>query len=181
MARPETITVGSWFGPVRFTPDPDGERFYPRRKFRGRRRYYRTLHRKADAFSVSPSGWYDGMHWHVDRSGRGNRRWRERREHLVALFTTFRRLLAETEDWSTLHQAWLWIDAFDSAHDAVYLHTPNPNGDSFPVAFEGTEWDAEVPERLREFVTDPSWQFGRYDDRFTFFVVRPRPAPRDDE
>jgi hypothetical protein len=71
---------------------------------------------------------------------------------------------------------WLLVDAADSSQDAVYLHTPNPNAANFPNPFAGTAWDAEVPERLREFLTDPSWQFGRIEDRWTHFIVRPRPA-----
>jgi hypothetical protein len=106
----------------------------------------------------------------------GNLRWRERREHLSALFTTFERLLAETADWEEPHQVWLQIDPCDSSQDAVYLHTSNPNADNFPCAFEGTRWDAEIPERLREFIVNPSWQFGRIDGRWTHFFVRPRPA-----
>ena len=107
--------------------------------------------------------------------GCGNLGWRERREHLAALFMSFTRLLAETSDWSTPHQVWLVIDARDGASDAVYLHTPNPNADNFPNRFPGVEWDAPIPDRLREFMTDPSWQFGRIDNLWTHLVVRPRP------
>ena len=176
MALPESITIQSWFGPIRIIPDPELGQYRPKRRVRGRRRYYRALRREAETFAATPSGWYDYMHWHVDWPGMGNLRWRERREHLAALFTTFRRLLAETAGWSTPHQVWLQIDAFDSAQDAVYLHTPNPNAENYPNTFEGTAWDAEIPERLREFVIDPTWQFGRLEDRWTHFVVRVRPA-----
>ena len=88
----------------------------------------------------------------------------------------FRHLLAETRSWATPHQAWLQIDAFDSSQDAVYLHTANPNSDNFPNAFKGTRWDAPIPDRLKEFVADSSWQFGRLEDRWTHFIVRCRPA-----
>jgi hypothetical protein len=176
MTAADLRTVPSWFGAIRMDADPDLARYRPTRKVRGRRRYYRTLQRQADAFRVRPCGWYDYMHWHADWPGLGNLRWRERRAHLEALFTMFRRLLAETAEWATPHQVWLQIDAADSSQDAVYLHTPNPNADNFPNAFAGTIWESEVPERLREFLTDPSWQFGRLEDRWTHFIVRLRPA-----
>lgn len=166
--------IASWFGPIRNDPDPDDPPFRMRRKERGRRRYYRTLRRKAAEFRVEPIGWYDLMHWHVDWPGYGNRRWRERREHLAALFTMFRQLLAETRDWPTPHEAWLFIRAADSSQDAVYLHTRNPNRDNFPLDVASMRWDVEVPERLREFMTDPTWQFGRCDDGATRFFVRRR-------
>ena len=176
MSGIESVTVQSWFGPIRIIPDPDLGQHRPRRRIRGRRRYYRALRREAERFAVIPSGWYDYMHWHGDWPGLGNLRWKERRAHLSALFTMFHRLLAATRNWATPHQAWLQIDAFDSSQDAVYLHTANPNTDNFPNGFKGVEWDAPVPARLREFMTDPSWQFGRLEGRWTHFIVRCRPA-----
>ena len=168
----------SWFGRirVRHSDDPEFDQTRPAGRVRGRRGYYRALHREANSFSVRSSGWYDYMHWHVDWQGLGNLRWRERREHLSALFTMFRRLLADVKHWDTAHQEWLQIDAFDGSQDAVYLHTPNPNGDNFPNEFAGVVWDAPVPDRLREFLTDSSWQFGRIDQYWTHFLVRPRPS-----
>jgi hypothetical protein len=176
MSQFESITVPSWFGPIRIIDDVEFWQYRPTRKVRGRRGYYRRLHRVATAFSVTPSGFYDYMHWHVDWPGLGNVRWKERREHLSALFTTFRNLLADTTEWSTPHQAWLQINAGDSSQDAVYLHTGNSNTDSFPNRFADVEWDGEIPERLKPFVTDASWQFGRLDGFQTHFIVRPRPA-----
>lgn len=142
----EYRVIPSWFGPIRIRvpDDPDFDRQTPRGKVRGRRRRYRALHRDASRFTVRPEGWYDFMHWHVDWDGLGNLRWRERREHLAALFVMFKRLRSETADWSTPHQIWLQIDAFDGSQDAVYLHTPNPNRANFPATFPGVVWDAEV-------------------------------------
>ena len=176
MGVPESITVPSWFGPIRIIPDAELAPARPRGKVRGRRRYYRALRRDAKRFAVRPEGWYDFMHWHADWSGLGNLRWQGRHEHLRGLFTMFRRLLAETAAWSTPHQVWLRIDAADSAQDAVFRHTPNPNAANFPYEFPGVVWDAPVPERMREFFTDPAWQFGCLEERWTLFLVQLRPA-----
>jgi hypothetical protein len=176
MPLPASITVPTWFGPARIIPDPELGPLRPRRKVRGQRGYYRALARDAAAFQVPRTGWFDYMHWHADWEGLGNLTWRARRAHLAALFTMFRRLVAQTRAWPEPHQVWLQIDAIDGAQDAVYLHTPNPNAANFPNDFAGTTWDAPVPERLQEFVTDPQWQFGRLEDRWTHFVVRPRAA-----
>jgi hypothetical protein len=169
-------TIGSWFGAIRILRHPDFVQSRPRGKVRGRRGYYRSLRREAESFSVKPSEWYDYMHWHVDWSGVGNLRWKERREHLSALFTMFRRVVAETDSLTSPYQVWLQVDASDSAQDAVYLHTPNPNEHNFPNTFEGVVWEAPIPERLRQFIIEPSWQFGRLDDLWTHFIVRKRPA-----
>jgi hypothetical protein len=88
----------------------------------------------------------------------------------------FRRLLAQTAGWTQPYQCWLQIDPADSSQDAVYLHAPNPNGSEFPIEFEWVQWNAEIPERLREFVTDPDWEFGRSDGQWTHFYVRRRTA-----
>ena len=167
----------SWFGPVRVIPDPELAPTRPPRKVRGRRRYYRALARDAERFAVEPGEWFDYMHWHPDWFGMGNVRWRQRRAHLAALFTMFRRLAAQTAAWDRAHQVWVQIDAIDSAQDAVYLHTPNPNADNFPNRFEHVAWGEDVPERLREFLTDPTWEFGRSDVRWTHFYVRPGARP----
>jgi hypothetical protein len=176
MVSTDVITIRSWFGPARVLAEEDRVQHRPHGKVRGRRRYYRGILRDAARVEVRESGWYDRMHWHVDLPGLGNASWRERRSHLVALFAMFRDVLGKTATWVTPHQCWLQINAVDSSQDAVYLHTPNPNNDDFPIGFEWVEWDAAVPERLSEFMADQSWQFGRTDDRWTYFYVRRRPA-----
>lgn len=172
----QTRVSDSWFGQIRVGVGEDYEQRRPRWKVRGRRRYYRALERDAARFSVSDVGWYDYMHWHVDWWGTGNLSWRERRSHLAALFTMFRRLLAQTDRWEQPHQCWLLIDPGDSSQDAVYLHTPNPNGRVFPAPLDEVRWDAEIPARLRELITEPDWQFGRADESGTYFCIRRRPT-----
>jgi hypothetical protein len=179
MTSPDAVVVQSWFGPARVLAGEDPVQHRPERKFRGRRRYYRKIMREAARSEVHESDWYDRMHWHVDWFGVGNLSWRDRRSHLAALFATFRDVLGKTAAWTAPHQCWLQINAVDSSADAVYLHTPNPNPHSFPIDFDWVDWDVEVPERLREFMTDPVWQFGRVDGTWTHFFVRVRPHSED--
>jgi hypothetical protein len=171
------VTVPSWFGPARMPAGEDPVQHRPHGKVRGRRRYYRGILREATRIELGENGWYDRMHWHVDRRGLGNSSWRERRSHLVALFAMYHDLLRKTSAWIAPHQCWLLINAVDSSQDAVYLHTPHPNNDDFPIGFEWVQWGADVPQRLREFVTEPSWQFGRTDLLLTQFYIRPQAAP----
>jgi hypothetical protein len=175
-----SITRHTWLGPVQVVPDPEYAPRYPSRKTRGLRRYYRGIARKAAGYRIDTEdgSWYDFWHVHVGRDGLGDHSWRARRQHLVALFDTFRSILLqiETEGWTTPHQVWVYIDPTDSAMDAVYVHTPNPNHDNFPHAFENVDWTAPVPERLRDLITDPAWQFGRSTGRWTAFFVRVRPG-----
>jgi hypothetical protein len=175
VTRVESVPALSWFGRIRTVRDPELRVQSPRGKVRGKRGYYRALRRDAAAFNVKLRGPFDYMHWHVDWLGLGNSRWRARREHLQALFTTFARLIEETAAWTGPYQVWLQIDTRDGSQDAVYLHTPNDHS-AFPNPFDQVMWDAPIPERLREFVTDPAWQFGRYEELWTHFVIRIRSA-----
>jgi len=178
MTGTRALTFPSFFGSIQITLANDDEiQRRPRGKVRGRRRYYRNLSRESERPAVTCRGWYDFMHWHIDWSGLGNLSWRDRRSHLAVLFGSYHSLLTQTQDWNEPHQCWLHVDAVDSSADAVYLHTPNPNGTPFPYGFERVRWDVEIPARLREFVTRPTWQFGRSDDRRTHFYVRLRPSP----
>ncbi len=181
--RQNTVTVDSWFGPVRVETGEDNpiQCRVPAGKVRGRRRYYRRLTADIEKVVVSSEGWYCHRHWHVDWRGIGNLSWRDRRSHLTALFETYRRVLDQTKDWSKPYQCWLQIDAVDSSQDAVFLHTPNPNADNFPLNFDRVTWGVQVPDLLTEFLTDSKWQFGVSDtwrgDLRTHFIVRRADPP----
>ena len=175
-----SITRHTWFGPVQVVPDPEYAPNLPWRKTRGLHRYYRTIRGTAAGYRIDTDdgSWYDFWHTHVDWRGYGNRSWRERRQHLVALFDTFRSILRQidTEGWAMPHQVWVFIEPTDSSVDAVYVHTPNSNRENFPHPFSNVDWTAEVPERLRDLISDPAWQFGRSTGRWTSFFVRVRPG-----
>ena len=153
MTDGHAIVFPSFFGSVQITLENGSEiQQRPLGKVRGRRRYYRNLQRKSEFPTVRRNGWYDFMHWHIDRSGLGNLSWRDRKSHLAVLFASYRSLLMQIKDWNEPHQCWLVIDAIDSSADAVYLHTPNPNGTPFPCRFEWVRWEVEIPALLTEFV-----------------------------
>src|SRR3954467_8412241 len=84
-----------WFGPIRVGGESAEQFGGPRRRVRGRRRYYRALRRQTERFVPVLSAWHDLAHWHVDSRGYGNESWRARRAHLEALFAIFRSVLAE--------------------------------------------------------------------------------------
>ena len=180
MSYPPSVTVPSWFGPIRVIPDADFAPMRPGRKPRGERRDGAALARDAAAYMVRVHApWFDLWHEHPDWDGRGNASWRARRAHLAAGFTILRRVAGQFAGWEVPHQVWYVIDPRDSANDGVYVHTPNPNGSAYPYPFDGVAWGAPVPERLAEFVAGPAWEFGRSDGRSTHFWVRPRLLPNE--
>ena len=114
----------------------------PRRRFRGKRRYFRHVQRTAEAFQLEPSGGdgWDLWHYHADWRGWGNLRWRHRKEHIRALARVFATIAASADRFTRPFQTWIYLDGGDAGQDATYLHTPNPNQSPFPVQLFGVEW-----------------------------------------
>lgn len=150
------------------------------RKLRGGRRYYARLRERAATFSVDlgPASWYDLWHTHFDWRGHSHGSGRARRAHLDALFTAFRRVLVQAADSTIAVQVFVSIASDrESEQDALYVHTPNPNGSPFPYAFEGVRWDVAPPPILRPFVQGEPWDVGAVDvERSVWWMVRPRPG-----
>lgn len=117
----------------------------PREKLRGRKRYFARVQQKAEAvsFDPGPDSWWELWHYHADRRGWGNLGWRHRRPHVVALCTVFRKICAVQRRFATPFQSWIILDGEDAGQDAVYLHTPNPNRNHFPIRLDDAskvEW-----------------------------------------
>jgi hypothetical protein len=148
------------------------------KKLRGGKRYYSRLYDKARTFTLDlrAGHWYDLWHEHFDRFGYSRRAGRVRAQHLRALFTAFRRVIAQLASTTEPVQVFVSIaPASEAEQDALYVHTPNPNGTPFPHPFEGVHWDAPPPLLVRRFVENESWQVGVVNDADgkQWWVVRP--------
>jgi hypothetical protein len=145
-----------------------------KKRFRGSKRYYASLERKAAAFSFPLDRYVEvDMHEHFDIDGHGRRGFKHRREHLRALFVAFRRVLDQAARVNRpLHVfAYVGAPAWHSDGDALVVLSP----DISPDPFSDLRWDEGVPGFLREHVHDPSWQVGvveRSGNRI--YVVRQR-------
>ena len=93
-------------------------------------------------------------------------------------FAAFERALDQVSAVDEPMQVFVSITPEPEAHqDALYVHTPNPNGRPFPHSFEGVRWDVIPPPSLRAFVEGQRWQTGGLsDDPRCWWVVRPRPG-----
>jgi hypothetical protein len=134
-----------------------------KRKFRGARRYYRGLDRRASSFApnLGTGNWFDLYHTHFDWVGHGRRGARHRRQHLAALFAAFRQVAAQVRESDQPVQVWLSVAAdHEVEQDALYVHSANPNGTPFPYPFPGVEWNVHVPAFLSEFVQDAVHEVG---------------------
>lgn len=107
----------------------------PKKRLRGKGRYFRKVQRTAAQFEIHcpPGTWWDFWHYHADWPGWGNLSWMHRLEHIRALCTVFRKIAFASEQFEGAFQTWIMLDGDDAGQDATYLHTPNPNGETFPL------------------------------------------------
>lgn len=102
----------------------------PRKKFRGKKRYFRSVQRAAAEYSFSPelSRWWDYWHYHADWPGWGNVSWAYRRAHIAALCLVFSRIFRARDRMPGPFQVWFFFDMADAGADAVFVHSPTRMG-----------------------------------------------------
>lgn len=90
------------------------------------------------------NGWFDLWHTHIDWDSKANAA-----RHLVAeaLLRILRYLEDRLRSRQEPIQAWAAL-CENTGDSAVYLHSPNPNGQPFPYAFQGVEWNIPSPADL---------------------------------
>jgi hypothetical protein len=141
----------------------------PRKKFRGRRRYFDRIQRSAETlrFAVEPLTTYNLWHHHVDWPGWGNLGWRHRLPHLRALCTVFRQIVDAHGRFAIPFQTWIMIAEEDARHDAVYVHSLNSNGAPFPFHPKEVEASALAP-CLRQLLPELDLRVGwsRVPDKY---------------
>ena len=62
------------------------------KKFRGQRRYYRSLASNFVHENLDFDSWFDLWHTHIDWKGYGNLSWKHRKSHLESLFLLLKTL-----------------------------------------------------------------------------------------
>jgi hypothetical protein len=127
--------------------------------------------RKIDALDLS--SWFDFWHTHVDWYGRGNAHIENRAD--VAASTV--RVLRHLEERAGLReepfQVWATL-CNDTMDNAVYAHSPNPNGTAYPEVHRGVLWGAPVPKWVSAAV-DAAHEVGAFSRGEGFvYVVRRR-------
>jgi hypothetical protein len=113
------------------------------KKYRGLRRYYKNLAIQNDfektgyfEYFKNPNAWFYHKHWHFDLNGFGNHSFKRRKPHLDKLFRHFEMLVEGVKSLKVEFQLFAVILDNHSASDALFLHSPNPNGSEFPLTWE---------------------------------------------
>jgi hypothetical protein len=137
------------------------------------------LQARSSAFSLElgPRAWFDLMHWHPDIDGIGNASPEARSACLAIARQLFDKALAELIVWGKPSQCWFIAQQDDSGEDALYIHTPNPNQQNFPYAFEDVIWQVAAPLWLAAHFPEPDFIHGesRFNDVKLQWVVSAKP------
>lgn len=96
--------------------------------------------------------WFNYAHLHFDWDGYGDLRWKERRAHLDALFRHYEMLAAACENVKRALQVFAIIHEFDSGSDALYVHSPNPMADNYPLRSVNIEACTFTSRNLVEYL-----------------------------
>lgn len=122
---------------------------------------------------MGPDDWFEFWHTHLDWDGEGNASPEARRPYLIGLFRLLERLQELARSYPHPSQLWIYILEKDSAQDAVYIHTKNPNRDSFPLDFGFVDFKVDCPNWLMEFVQPDLHRVGRdvYEGVVSYYVV----------
>lgn len=147
-----------------------------RKKLRGLKQYFRQVFSQADScrLDVSDSDWYDFWHYHPDRYGYGNLNWPMRARHSEALAKVFDRYAQQLHEFKKPYQLWIWLDIRNASQDAVFVHSPNPNHDDFPLVVDGAEWGiSEVSQHFEGLLPGYRLRAGRFGESDSYFVYCP--------
>lgn len=136
------------------------------KKFRGKKRYFRNLWRelavKPYKLDFGKESWFDLWHTHLDFYGFGNHSLKIRREHIKAHIALYSSLLENLQAFEKPYQSWVALVDEEAGLDAVYLHTPNPNEDNFPLKIENISWDCAIPNYLKDLINVNQFNIGHY-------------------
>lgn len=146
------------------------------KKHRGLKRYYRNLAIHNDFDKISwfdfnkPDTWFDNWHIHFDWNGYGNNSFKRRKPHLDKLFRHFELLVDKTKFLKTDFQLYTIILDFESRSDALFLHTPNPNGNAFPCKMSDLNSKSNLTnKKLEGYINDLKGYkilYGQADENF---------------
>ncbi len=84
-----------------------------------------------------------------------------REPHLRALAKLFDKFAKQLHHFSKPYQLWIYLNAGDSAGDALFVHTPNLNQSEFPLIFKNARWNvSKIEEYFGNLLPEYEFQAG---------------------
>ena len=62
----------------------------------------------------------------------------------------------------------------DAGYDiAVFIHTPNPNADNFPLKIENLSWDCPIPTSFKDLINLNEFNVGYYKwETHNYYIIQ---------
>jgi hypothetical protein len=126
-------------------------------------------------FNSRKGTWFDMWHTHLDWEGKGNESFEIRRKYLLEAIKSYDTFWSKMENHPRPYQAWILIDLTDSSEDAVYIHSPDPAGDSpFPFSIGLKQQSPKPEDELCRLFTEKGFVFFVHPEQEDiYFFARP--------
>ncbi len=84
----------------------------------------------------------------------------------------YSRFLKQLEQLNKPFQTWVCIHEEDAGADAVYVHTPNPNAQDFPLELDYIKWNCKLPNTFSDLIDTSLFNVGYYESELerTYFI-----------
>lgn len=126
-------------------------------------------------FDSHLGSWFDMWHTHLDWNGSSTDDVSARQSHFLQTIQTFDTFCGKMEQRGKPYQAWILVDLSDSSEDAIYIHSPDPQGDSpFPFRIPLVEQSADSDNPVSTFFMERGFAWylqPDFDDMY--FFARP--------
>jgi hypothetical protein len=126
-------------------------------------------------FDSRRGSWFDMWHTHVDWHGKGTDDATVREHFLLEAIRSYDTFCGKMEDRGLPYQAWILVDLQDSSEDAIYVHSPDPHGDSpFPFSIGLAQSEPAADDPISQVFIERG--FVRYlqpDHDDMYFFARP--------
>ncbi|MCD1260240.1 hypothetical protein B5M42_015620 [Paenibacillus athensensis] len=147
------------------------------KKFRGIRRYYRSLdnriaHQKFH-FDQDGSSWYNHWHIHLDWEGITETSVKHRRSHFKKYIDLLKKVDEQSRNSNVDFQCWIFLDANSGSCDAIYLHTKNPHSE-FPLRTTGIQWGVMPPALIQDVIDAAEYEVGcqKEGDFYQYYIYK---------
>jgi len=138
-------------------------------------RYWASIVKELDQVfeSIDTDSWFDYWHTHPDWRGKGNSKPENKvrvieltYQYLIVAESLMKHRNASAQCFAIIHE--------DTADNAIYIHTENPNGTDFPFDFERVEWldKYEVLSDIVDFNTHKIGKGSSTDDPAIFICKK---------
>ena len=126
-------------------------------------------------FNAHQGSWFDMWHTHIDWDGTGTDNTGIRRRYMLEAIKTYDIFWSKMEDRKQPYQAWILIDLTDSSEDAIYIHAPDPAGDSpFPFSIGLQQTTPAADDQLAGLFTEKGLSlYMQPDNAELYFFARP--------